>query len=241
MSRLSITRPATETRTPVAVSGGRSPGLGAHLRERVGARVGDGVGVDALLAQPVELGPAYPHLLGEVLGRQRLRHDVARPAGSAPGPRPRAPHRRCRGPRVGGALRGCIREIDGRVRKPSALPAADPDARQVGGVLEADEARLPRGQVLRVRRGRATRAASSCSPAAAPAARAGATGPAPTSAPRSNASRNIAKLSETGPMPKVARLVGQARDHELDQPVVGGRGRVASGRGRARCGPRARS
>ena len=99
-------------------------GLGRDLRQRVGARIGDRVGIDALGAEPVELGPAYPHLLGQLLGRHRLGHGPgaagisARTAAawSAPAGLQRAP--------VPGLARGAAR--DAAVRKPSALPAAVP-------------------------------------------------------------------------------------------------------------------
>ena len=48
-------------------------------------------------------------------------------------------------------------------------------------------------------------------------------GPAPIWAPRSNASRNIAKLSDTGPTPNTAARSASDDDHQLDLAVVGGR------------------
>ena len=103
-SRLSSTRPVTETVVPVRVSGCRSPRLLAHLGEGVRARVADRVGVDAALLQPVELGATHPHLLGQPLDAQRLgQRDRARQgSGRAPaaaysssrGPARRSPPRR---------------------------------------------------------------------------------------------------------------------------------------------------
>ena len=171
MSRLSRTRPTTETvdarsRCPAA----GPPDLGRDLGQRVGARRSHGVGVDALLAEPVELGAAHPHLLGQVLGGHRLGDDVAR--------------RRDQGEHGGGVLAvgpveglvGVARRAQHEMRRhgQEALGAAGggTDPRQVGGVLEArGSAAASRAGTSRWS-GRATRAASSGWPAAVPGARA---------------------------------------------------------------------
>ena len=53
---------------------GRQLGIGgANLRQGVGARDFDGIGIAALGGQALAFVPAYPELLGECLGRRRSR------------------------------------------------------------------------------------------------------------------------------------------------------------------------
>ena len=52
--------------------------LGPHLGQRVGARRRCGIGVDAPLAEQVDLAASNPDLLGQVLGGHRFGDDVPR-------------------------------------------------------------------------------------------------------------------------------------------------------------------
>ncbi len=203
MSRLSITRPTTET--SIAGRGVRAQVAGhrsAHLGEGVGARRGHRVGVDPDRRGSGRASPGAP-ASARAGGRARAPPPPRRgPAGSGRGRRPRARRRRSRG--VVGVVRAPTEswrstEWSGSPRRcrPRCRPAAGRRRTRSRGSAAASRAGTSRWS------GRATPAASSGWPAAGAWRHSRATGPAPISAPRSNASRNIAKLSETGPTPKV--------------------------------------
>ena len=151
-SRLSSTRPVTDTVRPVAVSGRRSPpGPRPDLGEACGcAGSVTGIGVD-----PLAPGAGRPcarrtrTCSGSRPGRQRLCERVRRRRDECAAQRPRALRRRSR------AASSCApRRAASGERRPGQEPlgaaGCRADARQVGGVLEAHVARLPDGQVLRV-------------------------------------------------------------------------------------------
>ena len=204
-----------------AGAGRQVAGAGPHLGQRVRAGVADRVGVDALRLQALELGAAHPFLVGQPPGRQRLLEAVG--LGRDGGPH-------LRGVRLVGPVElvaaGAAPAQDRADRRGAeeALGAAggDPDPRQVGGVLEADEPGLPLGQVLGV--GAVERLQLPV--AAGEQQRLAAQARHRPGAELLAAGERLAEHREVQRHPahgQPRRLLGQRADEQLDQAVVGGR------------------
>ena len=148
-SRLRMSRPVTETLPSGRGVRREVAGLGAHLRERVRARVRDRVRVDAAGAQPVGLVATDALLLGQLVRRHRLLDGVRRGGdlrldlrgvvvaravqriGRTPAP-VQQPQRRARQEPLGAARGGA----DARQRRCIGVPA--PDVRRASGGRTVD-------------------------------------------------------------------------------------------------------
>ncbi len=172
-------------------------------------------------ADPVELGAAYAHLLGQVRRRQRLGEQVTLRR-----------HQLSYGGRVleAPALQG-VRLASGAAEQrgqgrlgeePLGVARGHSHAWQVRGVLEADEPRLPGRLVLRV--GTVERLQLP-----APAREQQALPPQPRQRAGADPGPPLERLAEHGEVegdpthPEADGLLGQGRDHQLHQPVAGGR------------------
>ena len=198
---------------------GELPCVPAYLAQEVRTRVGRRIRVDALGPEPLELGPPDPHLLGH--GRRGHRHrggSRRRDQGEHRGrvlQRPTAER---------AALVGTGTSQQPRQRRPReetlGVARGHTHPRQVRGVLEAEEPGLPAGLVLGVRAVQGLQLP-------VPAGEKECLPPEPRDRPGSELLAPLEGLAEHREVqrdprhPETGVLVGQGRDHELHDPVVG--------------------